>query len=105
MNDFVSVAEIASIPPGHGRTVQLNGHEFAVWNVDGEFFCIDDECPHRGGPLGAGLLQDVTVFCPLHGWGFDVRTGICDTRPDRPVRTYRTRVVDGWVQICPSSDG
>lgn len=105
MSDFVSVAEAASIPSGHGRTVHLNGHDFAVWNVDGEFFCIDDECPHRGGPLGAGVLKDVTVFCPLHGWGFDVRTGICDTRPDRPAKTYRTRVVDGWVQICPSSDG
>ena len=102
MSEFVSVAEAATIPPGHGRTVHFNGREFAVWNVDGEFFCIDDECPHRGGPLGAGLLKEGIVFCPLHGWGFDVRTGICDLRPDRPVKTYRTRVVDGWVQICPS---
>jgi nitrite reductase/ring-hydroxylating ferredoxin subunit len=105
MSEFVSVADVTSIPPGHGRTVHLNGRDFAVWNVDGDFFCIDDECPHRGGPLGAGQLKDGTVFCPLHGWGFDVRTGLCDTRPDRPVRTHRARVVDGWVQICPSAEG
>jgi nitrite reductase/ring-hydroxylating ferredoxin subunit len=103
MNEFVSVAEAASIPPGHGRTVHLHGRDFAVWNVDGHFFCIDDECPHRGGPLGAGVLEDAIAYCPLHAWGFDVRTGVCEMRPDRPVKTHPARVVDGWVQICPSS--
>ena len=101
MSDFFPAADSGSIPPGHGRTVHVHGREFALWNLDGQFYCIDDLCPHRGGPLGAGVMQDGEVFCPLHGWGFDVRTGACSSRPDRPVRTYPTRVVDGQVQICP----
>ena len=36
----------------------------------------------------------------MHGWGFDVRTGDGLTRPDRPLKTYPTRVVDGQVQVC-----
>lgn len=100
MSEFVSVADAASIPAGHGRTVHVRGREFALWNVDGQFYCIDDQCPHRGGPLGSGGLKDGEVFCPLHGWGFDVRTGACTTRPDRPVATYAARVVDGKVEIC-----
>jgi len=100
MSEFINVAEAASLPPGHGRTVHVQGSEFAIWNVEGQYFCIDDLCPHRGGPLGAGTLQHSEVFCPLHGWGFDVRTGACSNRPDRPVRTYPARVVDGQVQIC-----
>ena len=100
MSEFVSVADAASIPAGHGRTVHVQGREFALWNVDGQFYCIDDQCPHRGGPLGSGCLKDGEVFCPLHGWGFDVRTGVCTTRPDRPVATYPARVVDGKVEIC-----
>ena len=100
MSEFVSVADAASIPAGHGRTVHVQGREFALWNVDGQFYCIDDQCPHRGGPLGSGSMTDGEVFCPLHGWGFDVRTGACSTRPDRPVATYLARVVDGKVEIC-----
>lgn len=103
MSEFVSVAEIASIPPGHGRTVHVRGREFALWNVDGQFHCIDDQCPHRGGPLGSGWLNDGRISCPLHGWEFDVRTGACLTRPDRPVSTYPTRVVNDRVEIDISS--
>jgi len=100
MSNYFPAADAGSISPGHGRTVNVHGREFALWNIGGQFFCIDDECPHRGGPLGAGTMQDGEVFCPLHGWGFDVRTGACSSRPDRPVRTYPTRIVDGQVQIC-----
>jgi len=99
MSEFVSVADAASLAPGQGRTVQVNGVGFALWNLGGEFFCLDDTCPHRGGPLGAGTLEDGTVFCPLHGWGFDVRTGACLERPDKPVKSYPTRIVNGQVHV------
>jgi nitrite reductase/ring-hydroxylating ferredoxin subunit len=99
MSEFVSVAEAADLPPGKGRTVHVKGREFALWNLEGQFYCIDDQCPHRGGPLGAGNLDGSEVVCPLHGWGVDLRTGQCASRPDRPVRTYPTRVQEGQVQI------
>jgi nitrite reductase (NADH) small subunit len=100
MPKFVNAAELASLPPGHGRTVHCDGREFSLWNLDGHIYCIDEQCPHRGGPLGAGSLQGTEVVCPMHGWGFDVRTGACTNRPDRPVQTYPTRIVDGQVEIC-----
>src|SRR5678815_4436420 len=98
MSNFVPVAEVSSLPPGHGRTVHVSGREFAVYNVDGQFYAIDDKCPHRGGPLGAGYLEKNQVFCPLHGWAFDVRTGACLSNPSKPVKAYATRVVDSLVQ-------
>ena len=63
-------------------------------------YAIDDRCPHRGGPLGAGTLENGEVVCPLHGWAFDLKTGACRSGPDRPVKTYPVRVVDGQVEIC-----
>ena len=104
MDTFVSVADAGSLKPGHGRTVHAQGCEFALYNLDGQFYAIDDKCPHRGGPLGAGTLQDGQLFCPLHGWAFDPKTGACLTRPDRPVKSYPTRVQDGQVQICLSGE-
>ena len=100
MSDFVSVADVNSLPPGHGRTVHVRGREFAVFNLDGQFYALDNLCPHRGGPLGAGTLEGGQVFCPLHGWAFDLKTGVCGSRPDMPVQVYPARVHEGQVQIC-----
>ena len=100
MPDFLPVADAASLPPGHGRTVNVRGREFALYNLDGTFLALDDACPHTGASLGAGTLEDGCVYCPLHGWMFDARTGACLNNPDRPVRTYPTRVVNGQVELC-----
>jgi nitrite reductase (NADH) small subunit len=96
---FVTVAEASFLPAGNGRTVNVRGREFALYNIDGEFYAIDDRCPHKDASLGAGSCAGSMVFCPLHAWVFDVKTGACLNRPDKPVQTYKTRVVDGWVQI------
>jgi nitrite reductase (NADH) small subunit len=104
MSEFLPVGEAASFPPGYGRTVHVAGREFAVYNLDGQFYAIDDQCPHRGGPLGAGLLDKGEVVCPLHGWSFDLKTGACLSGADRAVKTYPVRIVDGEVQICISPD-
>ena len=100
MNSFVPILEVESLASGQARTITVEGKTLAVLNWEGTFFVLDDHCPHRGGPLGAGLVQEGTVFCPLHGWGFDLRTGACRDRPDRPVRTYPVRVHEGRIEVC-----
>ena len=32
----------------------MKGKEIALFNVDGEFFALDNTCTHRGGPLAEG---------------------------------------------------
>ena len=96
---FHNAAEAASLPPGSGRTVEIRGRRFALFNVDGVFHAIDDACPHRQAPLGAGSLEGQRVYCPMHGWCFDLTTGDCLSNPEKPVRTYPVRLIDGEVQI------
>src|SRR3954452_20244753 len=100
MSQFVPVAEVSSMPQGQGRTVHAHGREFALYNVDGRFCAVDDKCPHKGAPLGAGMLDGGKIVCPLHGWAFDATSGVCDVRPDRSVTTYPTRVRVGQIEIC-----
>lgn len=101
MSRFHPVAAIDSLAPGNGRTVEVQGRRFALWNLDGRFYAMDDACPHRGGPLGAGVLQDGRVHCPLHGWAFDPTTGACLSQPARPVACHPTKVEDGqvWIEV------
>jgi nitrite reductase/ring-hydroxylating ferredoxin subunit len=99
MADFHNVAASDSLKPGQGRTVEFKGRRFALFNIDGEFYAIDDECPHVGAPLGAGFVENGKVYCPMHGWCFDPKTGASLTNPARPISAYPTRVENGEVQI------
>ena len=96
---WVDVADAASLAENKGRSIEVRGRRFALFKVGGEFRAIDDACPHRGAPLGAGWVENGEVFCPLHGWAFNVSTGACSTRSDRPVRSYPVKVEDGRVWL------
>ncbi|MFN7140188.1 MAG: Rieske (2Fe-2S) protein [Limisphaerales bacterium] len=98
-SEFVSVIECERLKPETGRTVEVKGRRFAVFHSGGEFFAIDDTCPHVGASLGDGFCEGGVAHCPLHGWTFDLKTGACLSNPRKPVNTYPTRVVDGWLQI------
>lgn len=90
---------IADIPPGAcARLVLPDGDDIAVYNVDGEFYAIENSCPHRGAPLSEGSVCGHVVECWLHGWEFDVRTGQCLTVADK-IKTYEVRVENGVVSV------
>ncbi len=92
--DTYVVGTINALRPGACITFELpDGNELAVYNVDGEFYAIDNYCPHKGAPLSEGTLCGHIVECGWHGWQFDVRNGECLTVRDR-IRTYRV-VVEG----------
>jgi NAD(P)H-dependent nitrite reductase small subunit len=88
------------IPPGASKVVEVREHRVAIFNVAGALHAIDNTCPHQGGPLGEGYLEDGgVVSCPWHGWTFDVRTGVSPIDPELCVRRYPVRVENGEIVI------
>ncbi len=100
IDDFISVIHVSEVPPGTGRTVDVNGIWIALFNVDGTFYAIDNACPHAGGPLGEGRLSGVVVECPWHGWKFDVVSGHRVGNANFEVPCCRIRVVGDQVQVA-----
>ncbi len=102
MSEFVKVATTAEIPPGEMAIVDLDGQEIVLANLGhGEFVAFQNECPHRGGPLGEGLLDGTAVECPFHAGRFDVRTGeVLSPPPSAPIQTYRVRVEGDDVMVA-----
>ena len=68
-------------------------------NYEGEFYALNNRCPHRGGQLGDGELKGSDLICPLHGWDFDVRTGISRYNTLDRIATYPVTVEDGKVYL------
>ncbi len=89
---FVKAAKVADIPEGTGAVVNVDGTDVAVFNVNGNFYAIDNTCLHRGGPLGEGILDDKIVTCPWHGWTYDVTTGQSTFNPNARVAAYKIKV-------------
>lgn len=69
---MLAAAELAE---GQVREVEAGGRLVAVTRVEGKVHALDGRCPHRDGPLGRGDLQGHFLYCPLHAWAFDVRSG------------------------------
>lgn len=86
---FVKIAKKSDIEKS--ASFEINGYQIAIFNVGGEFFAIDNECPHRKGPLVEGVLEENVVACPWHGWRFDVKTGVSTSFPVK-VRKYALRL-------------
>jgi 3-phenylpropionate/trans-cinnamate dioxygenase ferredoxin subunit len=93
MSEFVKVAKAADIPAGVARVYQANGRRVVVCNVDGDLYAIDDICPHDGGDLGEGELDEFAIECPRHGARFDVRSGEVMALPAvKPVNGYAVKI-------------
>ena len=93
------VPEAKQLEPGKGMRVMLDDRRIALFNIDGNYYAVDDTCPHVGAPLGEGWIDGDRVACPMHGWEFDIKTGKGLTVPGCSVAKYEVQVEDGEVQI------
>src|ERR1700722_1942975 len=101
MSDFMQVALPNEIAPGGKKLVDLDGRAIAVFNVDGQFYAIDDVCTHDGGPLAEGELEGAEIRCPRHGARFDVRTGAALCFPAiEPVACHRVEVRGDGIYVA-----
>lgn len=106
------VAPVGDIPPGGRKLVDVKGRAVVVFNLDGEFFALNNRCPHRGGSLCQGRLTGLVessepgeyrysrrgeiIRCPWHAWEFDIRTGKSWCDPAKlHVRNYAVSVEPG----------
>ena len=100
MSEWTDVAAAAEFEPGEHRVIDIDDVTIAVFNLDGDFFAIEDVCTHDFGTLTGGCVEDGRIMCPRHGARFDIRTGEALTPPAyEPVTTFPVRVHDGVVQV------
>ncbi|MDQ6748031.1 MAG: bifunctional 3-phenylpropionate/cinnamic acid dioxygenase ferredoxin subunit [Candidatus Dormibacteraeota bacterium] len=107
MSEWVEVASVDDIPPGHAARVEIGEVPVAVFNVAGDFHAVDDTCTHAEASLSEGELEPdrCAVECPLHGAVFDLRSGNPLSLPaTEPVRVHRTEVVDGNLHVALAGD-
>lgn len=100
MSEFVKVATVDEIQPGSRKLIDFESVTVALFNINGQLYCIEDVCTHDGGPLAEGELKDHIIVCPRHGAEFDVRDGRALKMPAvTPAPTYEVRIEGKDVYI------
>ncbi len=100
MSDWVNVASIEHLGPSESHVVDVNDVMIAVFNIDGDYYAIEDICTHDGAELTGGKVEGDQIICPRHGARFAIKTGEALTPPAyEPVTTFPVRVKNGMIQV------
>ena len=107
MTDWIPLGDVSEIGPGARKLYSIKGLDIAVFHVadakqSGNFYAIQDSCPHQGASLIEGEGCGTEVACPLHDWTFDVATGECHDFPEFPLTRYELKQESGVLLINAS---
>ncbi len=94
------VGPLDTVPRGEGRVFEVGGQRLAVFRTHADqVFATQERCPHLGGPLADGLIDQGAVICPLHDRTYDLRSG-AGLNTECRVQTYPASVdADGAIVV------
>jgi 3-phenylpropionate/trans-cinnamate dioxygenase ferredoxin subunit len=100
MSRFVKAAQVDDVKSGNRKIVEVEGDFIAIFNVDGQYYAIEDTCSHDDGPVAEGDLEGHEIVCPRHGARFDIRDGHVLSFPAiTPIRSFSTRIEGNDILI------
>jgi nitrite reductase/ring-hydroxylating ferredoxin subunit len=122
MTERVSVCAAADLPEGERTIVEVGGREIGVFNVDGEYYALENDCCHLGGPVCTGKVSreieaefpgpgkrvkeqfsdNPTISCPWHGYEYELSSGEHIGVGEPVVDTFDVGVEDGTVYVSLS---
>jgi pyruvate oxidase len=92
------VLSTTELPEGRVTTVAAGHKSIALVHYDGQFSALDNHCPHQGGPLGEGSIENGLLRCPWHGFDYCPLDGKSPGFDDEAI-TYPLEVRDGEIFI------
>ena len=88
-----------ALPEGRVKTVTAAHRNFCLTHFEGKYAALDNRCPHQGGPLGEGSIENGMLRCPWHGWDFHPCTGKAPGGYDDGVETFDVKEENGSIYI------
>ena len=92
------IEDTAALPEGRITTVTAGTKQIALSHFEGKFCALDNHCPHQGGPLGEGSIENGILRCPWHGWDYHPCSGKAPGFDDG-VEPYKVKEEEGHVYV------
>jgi pyruvate oxidase len=103
---WFKVLELDELLEGRVKTVTVGHKNLAMTHHNGQYGALDNRCPHQGGPLGEGSIENGFLRCPWHGWDYCPLTG----KPpgnldvDDALETFPVEVRDDGIYVTVSDE-
>lgn len=94
------VATTKNLSPENPFPFAIDEKQFAIFQVNTNYYALDNICPHAYALMTDGFVEDDKVECPLHGAIFHIPTGKCLGPPaDADLKTYPVKVEDDVILV------
>ena len=104
MNDFVKVARTTDFATRKSMRVTIGNVDVALFAVDGVYHAVQNDCPHQHfSALHDGILNGGEITCPMHGWTFDLASGMATIGGGR-LKRYAVKVVGNDILVEAPDD-
>lgn len=81
-------------------SVKAGQTEVGVYLVNGQYYALEDICPHAYALLSQGFVMDDEIECPLHAARFNIATGKCTGGPGgRDLKVYPLCVEEDRILV------
>ncbi len=85
-------------------TVEAGHTEICLTHYNGTFNALTNKCPHQGGPLGEGSIENGLLRCPWHGWDFNPCGGDSDGFEDG-LKSYELKIEGDVIYVGVEEEG
>ncbi|UKJ05934.1 Rieske (2Fe-2S) protein [Solitalea lacus] len=83
----------------HVGFAQIQGRKFCLIKKGNSFYGVQNNCPHAGGNLSSGWIENDKLVCPVHRHTFDLITGRGSVDQGDCVRTYNLKSINDQIYI------
>ncbi|MEM6928306.1 MAG: thiamine pyrophosphate-binding protein [Myxococcota bacterium] len=97
--EWEKVLDPEDLAEGRVRPVTCHRRTVCVTHFEGKYAALDNRCPHQGGPLGEGSIENGWLRCPWHGWDFHPHTGDSPGGHDDGVDTFPVEVREDGIYV------
>nr|WP_239738811.1 glutamate synthase-related protein [Mycolicibacterium smegmatis] len=99
----VQLASLADLPDNTPFAANVAGVDLVLIRRGGDVKALYGRCAHRGVLLADGHIDGDTVVCDVHGWRYNVETGISPVNPAVALATFPVQIRDGAVYVDVSA--
>ena len=97
---FFEILDEKSLTENGPQIIEIQGRKIVLVRSGGAVHAVDDTCPHLGGSLGKGTIQDNCIVCPRHHWSFDFSTGKCvEGVADEKITVHEVKTESGKILL------